>query len=135
MRFCLQSGSGKGYKKAKEYANKVKQCCEVCKKPICRKHSHKTSGVTCNNCKDGPLTSLTVAIDACYSLGLLASQRFRYSKGYTTFKHATLHHATLKHGHLNTGQINTRTYNHTTVKHGQNITGSKRSRISVWRSE
>jgi len=24
------SGSGKGYKKAKEYANKVKQCCEVC---------------------------------------------------------------------------------------------------------
>src|SRR6218665_3285507 len=34
---------------AKEYANKVKQCCEVCKKSVCRKHSHKTSGVTCSN--------------------------------------------------------------------------------------
>jgi len=29
MRFCIQSGSTKGYKEAKEYANKVKQCCEV----------------------------------------------------------------------------------------------------------
>jgi len=42
-----------------------------------------TSGVTCNNCKDGPLTSSTVAIDACYIL--LASQRCRYSK-YHSFE-------------------------------------------------
>ena len=56
----------------------LKQCCEVCKKPVCRKHSHKTSEVTCNNYKDGPLTSLAVAIDACYIF--LARQRFRYSK-------------------------------------------------------
>src|SRR6218665_1282907 len=35
---------------AKEYMYaKVKQCCEVFKKPVCRKHSHKTLGVTCNN--------------------------------------------------------------------------------------
>src|SRR6218665_1902407 len=52
--------------------------CEVCKKLVCRKHSHKTLGVTCNNGKDGPLTSWTVAIDAGYIL--LTSQRFRYSK-------------------------------------------------------
>ena len=31
------------------FANKVKQCCEVCKKPVYRTHSHKTSGVTCSN--------------------------------------------------------------------------------------
>jgi len=28
------SGKGKAYKNAKRYANKVKQCCEVCKKPV-----------------------------------------------------------------------------------------------------
>src|SRR6218665_3742160 len=49
----------------------------------CRKRSYKTSGVTCNNCKDGPLTSSTVAIDANYIL--LASQQFRYSK-YHSFQ-------------------------------------------------
>jgi len=32
-----------------DYANKVKQGYEVCKKPVCRNHSHKTLGVTCNN--------------------------------------------------------------------------------------
>ena len=33
MRFCIHAGSGKvyAYKKAKDCANKVKQCCEVCR--------------------------------------------------------------------------------------------------------
>jgi len=74
----------------------LKQCCEMLQKPVCKKHSHKTSGVTCNNCKDGPLTSSTVAVDACYIL--LASQQFRCSKihgfelqsyNYFTLKYAT----------------------------------------------
>jgi len=39
-------GVREGLQKAKEYANKVKQCCEVCKKPVCRKHSHIASGIT-----------------------------------------------------------------------------------------
>src|SRR6218665_3696114 len=52
--------------------------------PVCRKHSHKASGVTSNNCKGGPLTSLTVAIDACYIL--LPSQRFQYSN-YHSFEY------------------------------------------------
>ena len=41
--------SGESYKKAKEHSNKVNQCCEVCKKPVCRKNSHKTLGVTCDD--------------------------------------------------------------------------------------
>jgi len=56
----------------------LKQCYKVCKKPVCWKHFHKTSGKICNDCKEGPLTSLDVAIVACYNL--LASQRFRYPK-------------------------------------------------------
>ena len=49
LRIHAESGKGYDYKRAKEYANKVKQCCEVCIKPACRKHSHKTSGLTCSN--------------------------------------------------------------------------------------
>ena len=44
---CIQYGYGKGYKQAKANANKVKQCCNECKKPVCRKHS-----VERNNCKN-----------------------------------------------------------------------------------
>src|SRR6218665_815475 len=61
---------GLGLQRAKEHANNVKQCCKVCKKPVCKKHTHKTSGVTC--CNHLLLTSWIVAIDACYIL--LASQ-------------------------------------------------------------
>lgn len=49
---CIQSGFGKGYKKAKMNANKVKQCCEKCRKPVCNTYSYKRSGVVCNNCKN-----------------------------------------------------------------------------------
>lgn len=49
---CIQAGYGKGYKHSKRNANKTKRCCEVCKKPVCGKHSKKSTGVTCNNCKD-----------------------------------------------------------------------------------
>ena len=39
----IHAEEGLGLQRAKEYANKVKQCCEVCKKPVCSKLSHKTS--------------------------------------------------------------------------------------------
>src|SRR6218665_3616712 len=46
MRCCIQCTCGVWerlglYKNAKECANKVRQCCEMFKKPVCRKHSHK----------------------------------------------------------------------------------------------
>jgi len=59
MRFGIHAGSGKGYKEVKECANKVKQCCEVC-----RKHSQYFAQNTRNNLQQ-PLTSWIVAIDAC----------------------------------------------------------------------
>jgi len=49
---CIQAWYGKGYKLSKKNANKVKQCCEQCKKPVYMKHPHKASGITCNNCTD-----------------------------------------------------------------------------------
>ena len=67
----------------------MKQFCEVCKKPVCRKQSYKTLGVTCNNCMEGPLTSSTVAVYACYIL--LASQRFKYSKYHGFELHAIIY--------------------------------------------
>src|SRR6218665_352498 len=45
-------GLQEGLKTSKKYVNRVKQCCKVCKKPVCSKHSPKTSRVTCNNQTD-----------------------------------------------------------------------------------
>jgi Transposase IS4 len=47
---CITEGYGTGYKKAKNNANKVKQRCVTCHKPVCKKHSKQTQTITCNNC-------------------------------------------------------------------------------------
>jgi hypothetical protein len=45
---CIRESYGKGYKKAKYSANKVKQRCIKCQRPTCKKHS--TTSVVCESC-------------------------------------------------------------------------------------
>ena len=46
---CVSEKHGEGYKKAKyNTANKVKQRCDICRKPACKKHSKQT--LVCFNC-------------------------------------------------------------------------------------
>ena len=45
---CISQNYGAGFTKAKNNANKVKQRCEQCKKPACKKHSKQT--LLCFNC-------------------------------------------------------------------------------------
>jgi hypothetical protein len=47
---CIQEAHGKGYKRAKNAANKVKQRCHICSKPSCMKHSRKVNTIVCGNC-------------------------------------------------------------------------------------
>ena len=51
-RFYTHAESEKdyAYKRANEYANNVKQCCEVCKKPVCSKHSPKNISSLLRTC-------------------------------------------------------------------------------------
>ena len=46
---CISENYGEGYKKAKSNANKVKQRCERCKKPACKK-KHSKQSLLCSNC-------------------------------------------------------------------------------------